>query len=226
MLLLVAGIVAYAVISNNKPAKKTATNTRTTAATPTNNNQQQLQIQTNGNTAQPTSGGTQTLGVSNEQGGSFGLQSNLGQSSAGSSTNNSSNAAPTLPGPETFGTYEQYKDGQNALYAEVQVGTGQEVGNGTTVAMLYKGWLTNGTLFDQSRLNEEDLLMPFVFELGSGKVIPGWDQGIAGMKVGGKRRLIIPPAVGYGAKGQGSIPPNAVLVFDVELVDAQQKQSE
>lgn len=224
MLLLVAGVVTYSVVSTNKPAKKT-TAVRSSAA-PTNANEQQLQIESNGGATQGTGSNTQSLGVSNEQGGSFGLQSNLGQSSAGSSSNNSSNAAPSLPGPESFGAYDQYKDGQNALYAEVQVGTGQEVSSGTTVAMLYKGWLTNGTLFDQSRLNEENLLMPFVFEIGSGKVIPGWDQGIAGMKVGGKRRLIIPPAVGYGTKGQGTIPPNAVLVFDVELVDAQQKQSE
>jgi peptidylprolyl isomerase len=94
------------------------------------------------------------------------------------------------------------------------VGTGQEVKSGDTVTVNYLGTLTNGTKFDSSY----DRNQPFTTQIGVGQVIKGWDEGIVGMKVGGKRKLIIPPSLGYGAQTAGSIPPNSTLVFEVELV--------
>ncbi len=127
-------------------------------------------------------------------------------------------AQNSLPTPDNFSQYNQYTGAESALYAVIKEGTGEPSKLGDTVAMLYKGWLTDGTLFDQSRPNEQGQMQAFGFRLGAGEVIKGWDEGIAGMKVGGKRRLIIPPSSGYGPSGQGPIPPNSVLVFDVELV--------
>src|SRR5215469_7064857 len=101
-------------------------------------------------------------------------------------------------------------------YTDEQVGTGAEATPGKTAVVHYTGWLMDGTKFDSSL----DRNQPFSFPLGAGQVIKGWDEGIAGMKVGGKRTLIIPPALGYGARGAGNvIPPNATLKFQVELLD-------
>lgn len=101
-------------------------------------------------------------------------------------------------------------------YQDVKVGTGALPKNGQTVVVHYTGTLMNGTKFDSSR----DRGQPFQFALGQGNVIKGWDEGIATMKVGGRRKLIIPSALGYGAQGtpDGTIPPNATLIFDVELL--------
>lgn len=107
---------------------------------------------------------------------------------------------------------------------DVRIGYGREARPGDTIAAHYSGTLENGNKFDSSY----DRADPFVFVLGAGKVIPGWDIGIAGMKVGGKRKLIIPPDLAYGDKemGGGIIPANSTLLFDIELVavqDAQQR---
>ena len=101
-------------------------------------------------------------------------------------------------------------------YQDLSPGTGAVAQAGNTVTVHYTGWLPNGSKFDSSR----DAGTPFSFPLGQGEVITGWDEGVAGMRVGGRRKLVIPPELGYGARGQGGvIPPNATLVFDVELLE-------
>ena len=98
---------------------------------------------------------------------------------------------------------------------DLVVGNGAEAVKGKLVSVHYTGWLTDGKKFDSSK----DLGRPFQFPIGRGEVIRGWDEGIPGMKVGGKRKLTIPPDFGYGAQGAGGvIPPNATLVFEVELL--------
>ncbi|HKE62153.1 MAG TPA: FKBP-type peptidyl-prolyl cis-trans isomerase [Nitrospira sp.] len=100
-------------------------------------------------------------------------------------------------------------------YIDLQVGTGAMAQVGQTVSVHYSGWLENGKKFDSS----VDRGQPFSFPLGTGRVIKGWDEGVQGMKVGGKRKLIIPANLGYGARGAGgAIPPNATLIFEVELL--------
>jgi FKBP-type peptidyl-prolyl cis-trans isomerase FkpA len=101
------------------------------------------------------------------------------------------------------------------IIEDVTVGEGAAAASGQRVTVHYTGWLTDGEKFDSSKDREE----PFQFSLGAGRVIKGWDEGVQGMKVGGTRKLTVPPALGYGARGAGGvIPPNATLVFEVELL--------
>jgi FKBP-type peptidyl-prolyl cis-trans isomerase len=114
------------------------------------------------------------------------------------------------------------KTASGLQYEDTKTGTGAEAKAGQVCVMHYTGWLwvneAKGTKFDSSHDHGD----PFSFPLGGRQVIAGWDEGVAGMKVGGKRTLLIPPALGYGARGAGGvIPPNATLLFDVELLDLQ-----
>jgi len=146
---------------------------------------------------------------------------NPAQLGSGISTNTTSTSISQAPTAAEFAQYNTYKDAKNALFGEAQAGTGAEVKINSKVAIYYKGWLTDGTLFDQSATDSNGKLQAFIFTVGEHKVITGLEQDIIGMKVGGTRRMIIPPTVGYGAQQQGSIPPNSVLVFDVQLVAVQ-----
>lgn len=103
-------------------------------------------------------------------------------------------------------------------YQDLTVGSGAVAKAGDTVSVHYTGWLEDGTKFDSSL----DRNQPFVFTLGTGGVIQGWDEGVAGMQEGGKRRLTIPPELAYGSRGAGGvIPPDATIIFEVELLDIQ-----
>jgi peptidylprolyl isomerase len=128
--------------------------------------------------------------------------------------------APSAPAEIEEGQFTTTPSGLK--YYDIQAGTGAEATAGKTVAVHYTGWLTDGQRFDTSRDPSRPMgrQQPFTFTLGRGEVIPGWDEGVAGMKVGGKRQLVIPPNLAYGERGAGGvIPPNATLVFEVELIE-------
>jgi FKBP-type peptidyl-prolyl cis-trans isomerase len=124
-------------------------------------------------------------------------------------------AKPAATGP-TKVTGEPVKTASGLEYWDIKIGTGAVAQSGHQVKVDYTGWLTNGKKFDSSVGTGK----PIEIMLGAGQVIKGWDEGIAGIKVGGKRQLRIPPDLAYGAKGYpGLIPPNSILIFDVQLVD-------
>jgi FKBP-type peptidyl-prolyl cis-trans isomerase FkpA len=135
-------------------------------------------------------------------------------STSPANSNSNSNSTQPAGGPTPNGTEVTMSDGLQ--YTDEVVGTGAEATTGKTAVVNYTGWLMDGTKFDSSL----DRNQPFSFPLGAGQVIKGWDEGVAGMRVGGKRVLIVPPQLGYGARGAGGvIPPNATLKFEVQLLD-------
>ena len=170
--------------------------------------------------AQPVSNqGLQVQGGSPLAG--LGQGSPTANAQAGTPSSANSPAASNPFDPKSYAQYDKYKSDKTALFADAQVGSGAALENGKKAVVYYRGWLTNGTLFDQSRTDATGKLQTFSFTAGSHQVITGWEQGLIGMKVGGVRLLIVPPVVGYGVAGQGSIPPNSVLIFQVQLADVQ-----
>ena len=136
----------------------------------------------------------------------------LAQSTAGKST------APNTNTP-TKVTGDGVKTASGLIYWDIRVGNGEVAKEGSHVRVHYTGWLTSGKKFDSS----VDAGKPFDFTIGNGEVIKGWEEGVAGMKMGGKRQLRIPPDLAYGADGTpgGPIPPNATLIFDIRLLGVQ-----
>ena len=134
--------------------------------------------------------------------------------------NNDQPPPENTPVPRTVAEADFTVTDTGLKYFDIEIGTGAQAKDGDFVSVHYHGWLTNNQLFDSSYLRQE----PFNFFLGTGFVIPGWDEGILDMRVGGQRQLVIPPSLGYGAAGRGSIPPNATLIFEVELVGVTETQ--
>ncbi len=157
------------------------------------------------------SGQASNLGQLGTGGDNGGQSQNGGNGSGGSGSVDAS----------TFKQYEKYQNNKDALFGDIQAGSGAKLGAGQKASIYYKVWLTNGTLVDQSPVSSSGQPQPFNLTLGAHQVIPGLEEGIYGMKAGGKRLVIVPPAVGYGSKGQGAVPPNAILVFQVQLVSVQ-----
>jgi FKBP-type peptidyl-prolyl cis-trans isomerase len=133
--------------------------------------------------------------------------------------NASKKPAPPNTNSPTKVTGDGVKTASGLIYWDIRVGNGEAAKEGSHVRVHYTGWLTTGKKFDSS----VDAGKPFDFTIGNGEVIKGWEEGVAGMRVGGKRQLRIPPALGYGADGTpgGPIPPNATLIFDVQLLGVQ-----
>jgi FKBP-type peptidyl-prolyl cis-trans isomerase len=137
------------------------------------------------------------------------------QTSTQTPTHKHVQAIPNTNAPSKV-TGDGVKTDSGLQYWDIRVGTGQVAKDGDHVKVHYTGWLTTGKKFDSS----VDAHTPFDFTIGKGEVIKGWDEGVTGMKVGGKRQLRIPPEIAYGASGTpgGPIPPNATLIFDIQLL--------
>jgi FKBP-type peptidyl-prolyl cis-trans isomerase len=131
-------------------------------------------------------------------------------------------AAVTPPGRSDAATNQVIEMPNGLKYTDTKTGDGATATSGSKVSVHYTGWLYNGGAKGAKFDSSVDRGQPFQFTLGAHQVIAGWDEGVAGMKVGGKRTLTIPPELGYGARGAGGvIPPNATLMFDVELLGVQ-----
>ncbi len=168
---------------------------------------------------QPSSGDSGGLSVSS------GGASDLGQlgnnQSQGAAGGNSSSGGSGGVDTSTFVQYDKYKNNKDALFGDIKPGDGTALMPGHKATVYYKGWLTNGALIDKSPVSAGGQPQPYTFTMGAHEVIPGWEEAMYGMKARGTRLLIIPPPVGYGSQGKGAVPPNAVLVFEVQLISVQ-----
>jgi len=147
-------------------------------------------------------------------------QQNSSQLGSGQQKNSPTSTTPS-GSSSSFKEYEQYASATTIYFGDIKEGNGSEAAAQKKVQVTYVGYLTTGQIFDQSRVDNTGALQPLEFTLGSGQLIPGFEQGVNGMKVGGERRIIIPPSLGYGNQAQGPIPANSVLVFDVKLVSVE-----
>ena len=161
-----------------------------------------------------SSGGNQGSVQGESVGGGAGGSESTNGGTAGASGGSSGDQLPT---PSQFHVYDQYKNNATALYIDAKPGTGKAVAKGSVVTMQYRGWLTDGREFDETYSKGK----AFSFTEGGGTVVDGVAEAMFGMKAGGERRLIVPPTVGYGAAGKDPIPPDAMMIFDVELVSVQ-----
>ncbi len=173
------------------------------------------------------------LSVTNSSSSNGLQQSTLEKSDSSQTATNSSTVSSTVPSnalklldPSTFKQYDtqKYLQGTTAFYTDLQLGTGATLNKpGQKAAILYKGWLTSGAMFDKTQVNAQgqNITYSFVFDANPPQVIAGFDEGLAGMKVGGVRLFIIPPAAAYGSEAHGPIPANSVLIFQVQLMEIQ-----
>lgn len=216
VVIVALGLGAYLLFPKSKPAAPNydvnPTSTLISGSSTTSN---AIALNTAGSATSGSSGG---LGVTDSKAsdglGEQGQSSSQSPNSQSSGTSSSSSAV----NPATFSQYDKYKSSTNALFGDIQAGTGTALTSGHTASVYYKGWLTDGTLFDETHTDSSGNPVPFSFTLGQHQVISGWEEGLAGMKAGGVRLVIVPPSVGYGNQATGSIPADSVLVFEVQLV--------
>lgn len=162
------------------------------------------------------SSGLNVSGQASNLGQLNGDQSQSGQSGQSGAGGNSSSGSSV--DTSTFAAYNKYRNNKDALFGDMKKGGGGALTAGKQAGIYYKVWLTNGALIDQSPVSASGQPQPFSFKLGAHQVITGLEEGVYGMKVGGSRLVIVPPAVGYGSQAHASVPADSVLVFEVQLV--------
>lgn len=220
---ILAGVAGgYGLMKYNAPAERNVKSSSEVAGVQSTGSPRAISEAVPLNQTAATPPAASGLQVGNNTGATSVNQGGSNQLAVGPTGTTSAPAGNTNPfDPKTFADYEKYKPDTSALFADVLVGEGAVLEANKKAAVYYRGWLTNGTVFDESRMGADGKMTPFIFTLGAGQVIPGWEQALAGMKVGGVRLVIVPPAAGYKDQEQNGIPPNSVLVFQVQLAEVQ-----